>query len=64
MQVACGSKLNSADTSIMILLDSDVLIGQTALSLGLPLHSFNQRYYSFIPGAQTIQPYTRTSATS
>lgn len=38
----------------------DVLIGQTAVALGLPLHTFNQRHYSFIPGMQTIQPYTKS----
>lgn len=39
----------------------DVLIGQTAVALGTPLHTFNQRHYSFIPGVQTIQPYTKGS---
>jgi predicted nucleic acid-binding protein len=37
----------------------DVLIGQTAVALGTPLHTFNQRHYSFIPGVQTIQPYIK-----
>jgi predicted nucleic acid-binding protein len=37
----------------------DVLIGQTAVALGVPLHTFNQRHYSFIPGVQTIQPYMK-----
>ena len=37
----------------------DVLIGQTAVALGVPLHTFNQRHYSFIPNIQTIQPYTK-----
>jgi predicted nucleic acid-binding protein len=37
----------------------DVLIGQTALSLGVPLYTFNQRHYSFLPGLQTIQPYIK-----
>jgi len=39
----------------------DVLIGQTAVALGVPLHTFNQRHYSFIPGVQTVQPYTKSS---
>ena len=39
----------------------DVLIGQTAVSLGVPLHTFNQRHYSFIPGIQTIQPYVKST---
>jgi predicted nucleic acid-binding protein len=37
----------------------DVLIGQTAVALGLPLHTFNQRHYGFIPGVQTLQPYAK-----
>ncbi|CAG0993538.1 Ribonuclease VapC10 [Gammaproteobacteria bacterium] len=37
----------------------DVLIGQTAIALGVPLHTFNQKHYSFIPGVQTIQPYIK-----
>jgi predicted nucleic acid-binding protein len=37
----------------------DVLIGQTSVSLGVPLHTFNQRHYSFIPGMQTVQPYIK-----
>jgi hypothetical protein len=37
----------------------DVLIGQTAVALRLPLHTFNQKHYGFIPGLQTIQPYSR-----
>jgi len=39
----------------------DVLIGQTSISLGVPLHTFNQRHYSFIPGMQTIQPYLKSA---
>jgi len=35
----------------------DVLIGQTAVSLGMPLYTFNQKHYSFISGLQTAQPY-------
>jgi predicted nucleic acid-binding protein len=38
----------------------DVLIGQTAVALGVPLYTFNQRHYSFIPGMQTVQPYTKS----
>lgn len=34
----------------------DVLIGQTAVALGAPLHTFNQKHYGFIPGMQTVQP--------
>jgi len=37
----------------------DVLIGQTAVASGVPLHTLNQRHYSFLPGMQTLQPYTK-----
>ena len=39
----------------------DVLIGQTSVSLGVPLHTFNQRHYSFVSGMQTVQPYTKST---
>lgn len=39
----------------------DVLIGQTAIALGIPLCTFNQKHYQFVPGLQTIQPYERGS---
>lgn len=38
----------------------DVLIGHTAVGLNLPLHTFNQRHYAYIPELQTIQPYAKT----
>ena len=38
----------------------DVLIGQTAVALGAPLHTFNQRHYGFIPGIQTAPPYSKS----
>ena len=37
----------------------DVLIGRTAVGLDMPLHTFNQKHYNFIPGLQTIQPYSK-----
>lgn len=37
----------------------DVLIGQTALSLNIPLNSFNQKHYNIIPNLKTIQPYSK-----
>ncbi len=37
----------------------DVLIGQTAVALEVPLYTFNQRHYEFIPGLHTVQPYER-----
>jgi len=39
----------------------DALIAQMAVSLNLPLHTFNQKHYVAIPNLQTIQPYRRTS---
>jgi len=37
----------------------DALIGQTAVALGLPLHTFNIRHYAMIPHIQLLQPYKR-----
>ncbi|RKZ48210.1 MAG: hypothetical protein DRR16_13755 [Candidatus Parabeggiatoa sp. nov. 3] len=37
----------------------DVLIGQTAVELGVPLYTFNQKHYQVIPYLQTIQPYEK-----
>ena len=37
----------------------DTLIGQTAVALGIPLHTFNQKHYQFIPHLQTVQPYRK-----
>lgn len=37
----------------------DMLIGHTAISLGTPLYTFNERHYNFITGIQTIQPYIK-----
>lgn len=38
----------------------DVLIGQTAVMLATPLHTFNVKHYQFIPDLQTIQPYSKS----
>ncbi len=38
----------------------DALIGQTAVALGVPLRTFNQRHYGFIPDAETVQPYAKS----
>jgi predicted nucleic acid-binding protein len=38
----------------------DVLIAQTALALGMPLYTFNQKHYQFLSELQTIQPYARS----
>ena len=39
----------------------DMLVGMTAMSLGVPLHTFNEKHYRFIPGLKTIQPYLKSS---
>jgi len=38
----------------------DALIGQMAVSLNLPLYTFNRRHYEALPGLQIIQPYVKT----
>jgi predicted nucleic acid-binding protein len=37
----------------------DALIGQLAVSLGLPLYTFNQRHYAAILNLRTVQPYAK-----
>jgi predicted nucleic acid-binding protein len=37
----------------------DILIAQTAIELGLPLHRFNIKHFQQVPGLTIIQPYTR-----
>lgn len=39
----------------------DVLIAETAVALGVPLYTFNQRHYRFLSDLQTVQPYARSS---
>lgn len=38
----------------------DVLIGWTAVSLGVTLHTFNEKHYRVIPGITVKEPYPRT----
>jgi len=38
----------------------DVLIGQTAVELGVPLYTFNQKHYQVIPYLHTVQPYKKS----
>ncbi len=40
----------------------DVLIGQTAVELDVPLYTFNQKHYQVIPHLQTVQPYQKTGS--
>lgn len=37
----------------------DALIGQTAIALDVPLCTFNQRHYAYIPGMRTAEPYDK-----
>jgi predicted nucleic acid-binding protein len=37
----------------------DALVGELAVSLGQPLHTFNQKHYAMIDGLNMVQPYTR-----
>jgi len=37
----------------------DALIGQTAIDMGVPLYTFNEKHYNFIPNLNSIQPYKR-----
>jgi predicted nucleic acid-binding protein len=37
----------------------DVLIGETAVGPDLPLHTFNVRHFSGLPGLKTVQPYAK-----
>lgn len=39
----------------------DALIGQTAVALSLPLHTFNRKHYAAIPDLITTEPYSRSS---
>ena len=37
----------------------DVLIGETAVGLGLPLHTFSVRHFRAIPVLHVVEPYPR-----
>ncbi len=38
----------------------DALIGQTAVALNSPLHTFNQKHYAAVPNLKTAQPYKKS----
>lgn len=38
----------------------DALIGQTAVALNIPLHTFNRKHYAIIPQLVTIEPYSKS----
>jgi hypothetical protein len=42
----------------------DALIAQMAVTLHVPLHTFNQKHYIAIPHLTTIQPYEKDAARS
>ena len=37
----------------------DALIGQTAVAIDLPIHTFNRKHYAAIPDLVTVQPYQK-----
>jgi len=37
----------------------DALIGQMAVALNLPIHTFNEKHYAAIPNLKTVQPYEK-----
>ncbi|HEX3356507.1 MAG TPA: PIN domain-containing protein [Tepidisphaeraceae bacterium] len=37
----------------------DLLVAQVAISMNLPLHTFNQKHFDIVPDLQTIRPYAR-----
>jgi len=39
----------------------DAVIGQMAVALNLPLHTFNQKHYAAIPDLKTLQPYEKVA---
>lgn len=42
----------------------DALIGEAAVALNLPLHTFNQKHYAAIPNLKTVQPYAKATPTT
>lgn len=38
----------------------DALIGQAAVALNSPIHTFNRKHYAVIPDLVTIQPYKKS----
>jgi hypothetical protein len=37
----------------------DALIGETAVGINLPIHTFNQKHYAPISNLKTVQPYAK-----
>ncbi len=37
----------------------DTFIGQMAVTLNLPLYTFNQKHYAAVPSLETVQPYDK-----
>lgn len=41
----------------------DALIGETAITINLPIHTFNQKHYAAISDLKTAHPYVRIAST-
>ncbi|HMW04825.1 MAG TPA: toxin-antitoxin system, toxin component [Leptospiraceae bacterium] len=37
----------------------DCLIGHTAISLKIPLYTFNEKHFKFIPNLKIVKPYKK-----
>jgi len=38
---------------------ADILIGETAVGLGVPIYSFNEKHLSIVPGIKILRQYSR-----
>lgn len=38
---------------------ADILIGETAVGLGVPIHSFNEKHLNVVPRLEIEKPYSR-----
>lgn len=38
---------------------ADILIGETSVGLGVPIHTFNEKHLSVVPRLEVVKPYSR-----